>query len=38
MAEARFPGCEVKTLLFDAEHRLVTALMRFEPGRDLTRP
>jgi anti-sigma factor ChrR (cupin superfamily) len=30
--KTRFPGCEVKTLLFDAESGLVTALMRFEPG------
>src|SRR2546430_7311361 len=28
----RFPGCEVKTLLFDAESGLVTALMRFAAG------
>ena len=28
----RFPGCEVKTLLFDAQTGLVTALMRFAPG------
>lgn len=28
----RFPGCEVKTLLFDRESGLVTALMRFAPG------
>ena len=28
----RFPGCEVKTLLFDAESGLVTALTRFAPG------
>src|ERR1700694_6337745 len=30
--KTRFPGCEVKTLLFDADTGLVTALMRFEPG------
>ncbi len=30
--KTRFPGCEVKTLLFDAESGLVTALMRFAPG------
>jgi anti-sigma factor ChrR (cupin superfamily) len=30
--KTRFPGCEVKTLLFDAHSGLVTALMRFEPG------
>jgi anti-sigma factor ChrR (cupin superfamily) len=30
--KTRFPGCEVKTLLFDAGTGLVTALMRFEPG------
>jgi anti-sigma factor ChrR (cupin superfamily) len=28
----RFPGCEVKTLLFDRESGLVTALMRCAPG------
>src|SRR5262245_17721684 len=28
----RFPGCEVKTLLFDRGSGLVTALMRFAPG------
>ena len=28
----RFPGCEVKTLLFDRDTGLVTALMRFAPG------
>jgi anti-sigma factor ChrR (cupin superfamily) len=28
----RFPGCEVKPLLFDRETGLVTALMRFAPG------
>ena len=28
----RFPGCEAKTLLFDPESGLVTALMRFAPG------
>ena len=28
----RFPGCEVKTLLFDAETGLVTVLTRFAPG------
>jgi anti-sigma factor ChrR (cupin superfamily) len=28
----RFPGCESKTLLFDRETGLVTALMRFAPG------
>ena len=30
--QTRFPGCEVKTLLFDADTGLVTALMRFAPG------
>jgi anti-sigma factor ChrR (cupin superfamily) len=30
--QTRFPGCEVKTLLFDANTGLVTALMRFAPG------
>src|ERR1700686_1264532 len=30
--KTRFPGCEVKTLLFDAGTGLVTALMRFSPG------
>jgi anti-sigma factor ChrR (cupin superfamily) len=28
----RFEGCEVKTLLFDRDTGLVTALMRFAPG------
>ena len=28
----RFPGCEAKTLLFDRETGLVTALMRMAPG------
>src|SRR4029450_1831544 len=28
----RFPGCEVKTLLFDRESGLGTALMRCAPG------
>ena len=31
----RFPGCSVKTLLFDARTGLVTALMKFEPGATL---
>jgi anti-sigma factor ChrR (cupin superfamily) len=30
--KTRFPGCEVKTLLFDPESGLVTALTRFAPG------
>ena len=30
--QTRFPGCEVKTLLFDAESGLVTVLTRFAPG------
>ena len=30
--KTRFPGCEVKPLLFDAQTGLVTALMRFAPG------
>ena len=30
--QTRFPGCEVKTLLFDRASGLVTALMRFAPG------
>lgn len=33
--KTRFPGCEVKTLLFDASSGLVTALMRFAPGATL---
>jgi anti-sigma factor ChrR (cupin superfamily) len=33
--KTRFPGCEAKTLLFDKETGLVTALMRFEPGATL---
>jgi anti-sigma factor ChrR (cupin superfamily) len=28
----RFPGCEIKTLLFDPDSGLVTALTRFSPG------
>jgi anti-sigma factor ChrR (cupin superfamily) len=30
--KTRFPGCEIKTLLFDPESGLVTALMRCTPG------
>lgn len=30
--KTRFPGCEVKGLLFDRETGLVTALMRLAPG------
>ena len=30
--KTRFPGCEAKTLLFDKQTGLMTALMRFEPG------
>ena len=30
--QTRFPGCEAKTLLFDKQTGLMTALMRFEPG------
>ena len=30
--KTRFAGCEVKTLLFDRETGLVTALMRLAPG------
>src|SRR5437016_5260989 len=30
--KTRFPGCEVKTLLFDQKSGLVTALMRCAPG------
>jgi anti-sigma factor ChrR (cupin superfamily) len=30
--QTRFPGCEIKTLLFDPESGLVTALTRFAPG------
>jgi anti-sigma factor ChrR (cupin superfamily) len=30
--KTRFPGCEVKPLLFDKQTGLVTALMRFAPG------
>ena len=30
--KTRFPGCEVKTLLFDSATGLVTALIRFAPG------
>jgi anti-sigma factor ChrR (cupin superfamily) len=31
----RFPGCEVKGLLFDKETGLFTALMKFAPGATL---
>ena len=31
-SQTRFSGCEVKTLLFDRDSGLVTALMRFAPG------
>ena len=31
----RFPGCEVKTLLFDAKSGLATVLMKMEPGATL---
>jgi anti-sigma factor ChrR (cupin superfamily) len=30
--KTRFPGCEIKTLLFDAQSGLVTVLTRFAPG------
>jgi anti-sigma factor ChrR (cupin superfamily) len=30
--KTRFPGCEVKGLLFDKESGVATALMRFAPG------
>jgi anti-sigma factor ChrR (cupin superfamily) len=30
--KTRFPGCEIKTLLFDQETGLITALTRFAPG------
>ena len=30
--KTRFPGCEIKTLLFDAASGLVTVLTRFAPG------
>jgi anti-sigma factor ChrR (cupin superfamily) len=33
--KTRFPGCEVKTLLFDRESGLVTVLMRCAPGAEL---
>jgi anti-sigma factor ChrR (cupin superfamily) len=33
--KTRFPGCEAKSLLFDPETGLVTALMRFAPGATL---
>jgi anti-sigma factor ChrR (cupin superfamily) len=33
--KTRFPGCEVKTLLLDANTGLVTALLRFAPGATL---
>ena len=30
--KTRFPGCEIKTLLFDPESGVITALTRFAPG------
>jgi quercetin dioxygenase-like cupin family protein len=33
--KTRFPGCEVKGLLFDKATGLVTALMKFAPGATL---
>ena len=30
--KTRFPGCEIKTLLFDPDSGLITALTRFAPG------
>ena len=33
--KTRFPGCEIKTLLFDRESGLVTALIRCAPGATL---
>ena len=33
--KTRFPGCEVKTLLFEPKTGLVTALMRCAPGATL---
>jgi anti-sigma factor ChrR (cupin superfamily) len=33
--KTRFPGCEIKTLLFDSDSGLVTALTRFAPGATL---
>jgi len=30
--KTRFPGCEIKTLLFDPDSGLITALTRFSPG------
>jgi anti-sigma factor ChrR (cupin superfamily) len=31
----RFPGCQTKTLLFDAKSGLVTLLFKMEPGAEL---
>ncbi len=33
--KARFPGCEMKTLLFDAKSGLATVLMKMAPGATL---
>jgi anti-sigma factor ChrR (cupin superfamily) len=33
--KTRFPGCEIKTLLFDPENGVITALTRFAPGAEL---
>jgi anti-sigma factor ChrR (cupin superfamily) len=33
--QTRFPGCEIKTLMFDANTGLMTSLLRFAPGAEL---
>ncbi len=33
--DIRYPGCKVKTLLFDPESGLLTALVKMEPGAEL---
>jgi quercetin dioxygenase-like cupin family protein len=33
--KTRFPGCQIKTLLFDPKSGLATVLMRMEPGAAL---
>jgi anti-sigma factor ChrR (cupin superfamily) len=33
--KTRFPGCEIKTLLFEPQSGVITALTRFAPGAEL---
>ena len=36
--KTRFPGCEIKPLLFDAKSGLATVLVRMAAGRGAARP